>query len=619
MSDNIGKTNFDYLRDCGCGDTDAPQDTVPCSDQASDVNFNNVGTNYVSTDVRSALIEVDNKRVQNGADIQNRVATSGDSMTGDLVFENPANTEVGRITPDVNFLGINAVNLIGMDTPNVAVSGWSGLVGYTLTVGQDGLIVPVLKTVAETTWNDTSNTAVPLANQSYTDLGVSVTTDDVIDSWQYKAVITGTSSAPLNLTFQLKADGTPIATTQQVAVVSGTAGVSVEFSDVSNYASGTQFTLEAQIDEASGTYSVDFIDFTISKLSVGGTSWGQITGTLSNQVDLNSRFLTNESAISSLQAPVFTGYTPQASKPVGAVEGSVYFNSDKQALTVITDVPNFEHNLGQELTIPVVNRTGVTIPNGKPVAHDGVDITTGKVRIRLAQADTFINARVLGMTTHEMVANAEGVITKSGSINDIDTSSLSIGVPIYLSATEAGGFTETPPDILTQLGGVLVQDALVGSFQVEIENAINLPVAVGALGRGTTDVFPLNGTPTNIDNFEEGDGVINTVIPASGVITIANAGWHEFTFSMSGSVNDEEEDIYFELYDATNNDVIGSRRENTGRSSTPADVAFSPDFTTLIDVPASNTDIIIRAYTDGTSLNMTVDSMQFYSKSIHIR
>lgn len=289
MADSTNKTYFDYLRDCGCTGTSDINDVLPCSDQAEDVNFNNIGTNYSSTNVRNALVEVDNKRVDNGSDILARVKKEGDNFYGDLVAEFPETVEVGRVKPTADGVTLEGTSIVTLDAPNAKITGHASLVGYTLTVGEGGLIVPVLKATPLLSWNDTDSTGTALLNQAYTDLGVTATTTEIVDKWSYKAVITGTASAALNLTFQLKIDGVAIATTQAQPVLIGQNGISVEFTEVSTYASGSVFTLEAQIDEATGTYTVDYIDFTVSKFtSATSATWGAITGTLSSQADLQS-------------------------------------------------------------------------------------------------------------------------------------------------------------------------------------------------------------------------------------------------------------------------------------------------------------------------------------------
>ncbi len=584
--DNIGKTNFDFLRDCGCSGSSAPDDVVPCSDQAEDVNFNNIGTNYAATNVRSALIEVDNKRVTNGSDILARVQKAGDSMSGDLVFENPITQEVGRIIPQVTGIGLQATNIISMDTPNVAVSGWSTLIGYTLTVGQDGLIVPVLTTVPETSWNDVNNSGVALANQAFTDLGVLITTTEIVDSWQYKAVITGTASVPLNLTFQLKADGNPIASTQAAAVVAGSAGTSVQFSEVSIYASGTVFTIEAQIDEASGDYTVDFIDFTFNKLSAdAGTTWGSITGTLADQVDLNSA-LGNKSNIghnhTTLSALTTLNFVAQVTDPVHAA-GNLFY-SDKDGLLIFqTDKPGVQFTIPNEIPRKVINKTGVTITNGSVCRHDGVDIATGLPKIALAIADNFNNATILGIATHEILNDEDGWITRFGKVNDLDTSGDTAGVPMYLSDTIAGTWSETAPAIVSQVGGVSVVDASNGVLEVEINSNIQLPTLVSVMQGQNFPVYAVTAVSQNIDDYITASDFGTVSDPLLGTIDIPVSGlWAgSFTAGLSFASTTSTRTIYIEIYESIGMNVIFTYPVNVPRDATEQGISMNSEFSAL--------------------------------------
>ena len=569
MADSINKSYFDYIRDCGCDgtETDTP-DVVPCSDQAEDVNFNNIGTNYQSTDVRSALIEIDNKRVINGSDILARVQKTGDSMSGDLVFENPITSEIGAISPQLDSLDIRANALVKLDSPNFGVSGYSSLVGYTLTVGQGGLIVPVLTTVPELSWNDVNNVAVPLQNQSYTDLGVSVTTTEIIDKWDYKAVITGTASVGLNLTFQLKADGVAIATTQASAVLSGTNGTSVSFSDVSTYASGTVFTIEAQIDEASGTYSVDFIDFTINKLSaLAGTVWGSVTGTISDQSDLQNelnlkadqsslttltnRVSANELDVLALQSPESTIYQNMVGNEPAYVEGQIYYIdgvhkfNGKYADTTMS--------LGREQWVDVVNGNGTDILNGQVIRYNHV--AGGEPAVVLAIADNFYSASGIGVATHDITIANGGVVTTFGIVKGIDLSAFADGDILYLSDTVAGGLTTTPNDIKTRIGIVFNNDSINGELFVNPFPNLDLPTIYGNLGDGSAGATIVADTYQTVTNYAVTSNSVMDINPATGAISVPISGEYRITANLVlefDSIGGGKEDIFLRLH-ATDN------------------------------------------------------------------
>ena len=308
---------------------------------------------------------------------------------------------------------------------------------------------------------------------------------------------------------------------------------------------------------------------------------------------------------------------PQATPPTHS-EGQLYYSEALHNMAFQTDIVGVEVGVGQ-LPLRVINRGVATLLKGKPLRHDGVDITTGLARVALAQADTLDNAFIIGIAAHDIAPNDEGMVFNDGVLVGIDTSALATGVPVFLSATVAGGLTTTRPDILTQAGGVLVSDASVGSLFILIDNTIARPVELGALGDNTQQIYNLTATNTNIQNYTLFDGVVSEVDNTAGTITLIDAGWYEMVFSMTGTVDSEEEDLIWEIYDITNDVVLGTKTINSGRSSTPTNVAYSPTMLSLIEVLTDNTEIIVRVKTDGTAVELSIDSMQFYTKSLHLK
>ncbi len=90
------------------------------------------------------------------------------------------------------------------------------------------------------------------------------------------------------------------------------------------------------------------------------------------------------------------------------------------------------------------------------------------MEIVLALADTVENTEVLGITTTTMVNGAVGLVTVFGRVNDLDTTSFTEGVIVYLSDSVAGGLTTTKPAIPIQMGHIGKVNASTGFIQVEI-------------------------------------------------------------------------------------------------------------------------------------------------------
>lgn len=155
--------------------------------------------------------------------------------------------------------------------------------------------------------------------------------------------------------------------------------------------------------------------------------------------------------------------------PVGA-EGLVYWNAADKCINVVPDTSGTIQQLGQEVWIRVKNNTGVTITNGSVCYLSGLD--SGRPTAALAKADEAATClSTLGFATQDILAGAEGFLTRTGTVRDIDTSTCVPKDQIWLSDSVAGGFTKTPPtspSYRVGLGNVGVADASVGTVEAHV-------------------------------------------------------------------------------------------------------------------------------------------------------
>jgi len=127
---------------------------------------------------------------------------------------------------------------------------------------------------------------------------------------------------------------------------------------------------------------------------------------------------------------------------------------------------NVAMNLGYETWYVCLNNTGSTIPNGSVVYITGA--SSGSPTIALAKADAAATSVAIGITTEAIANGASGKVTQSGLVNGVNTSSLSAGA-VYVSATTAGGLTNTPPtspNYRMRVGFVGVINASTGTILV---------------------------------------------------------------------------------------------------------------------------------------------------------
>jgi hypothetical protein len=118
----------------------------------------------------------------------------------------------------------------------------------------------------------------------------------------------------------------------------------------------------------------------------------------------------------------------------------------------------------------VINKTGSDIAADKLVCLSGLDATSGKPKIILADADVAGSDDIF-VTTAAIANNASGVVVQFAlSAANLDTSgATTAGDPVYLSAATAGAFAHTAPsgdnDRVEPVGFVVVKDAAVGQIR----------------------------------------------------------------------------------------------------------------------------------------------------------
>ncbi len=269
--------------------------------------------------------------------------------------------------------------------------------------------------------------------------------------------------------------------------------------------------------------------------------------------------------------------------------------------------------LGQEQYIKVVNISGQTIPNGKPVY-----VTTtyqGLPAIDLAQADTFEKSRVIGLTTMDILNNGTGLVTTIGSISDIDTTALTAGSLLFLSSTQAGEITQSAPDIASSLGIVLVDGVLDGKIFVKVNNHINPPTVL-AFMRGGEAGATISTTPTDVINYSAHNNVFMNYDEALGTVTIPSNGVYRVSISITlayDETGNSEQDMNILVNGSINGTTlvpIKMPRDSTGMS-----------YSTSLSFDATVAEVIklqLSAPTDDLT-GVTYPVVSFEVESSHVR
>jgi len=301
------------------------------------------------------------------------------------------------------------------------------------------------------------------------------------------------------------------------------------------------------------------------------------------------KILTSVGVANAIAAPKDSvSLTPQSSPPT-AVEGLSFYDDDSHSISYYTDIAGVTINVGQEMVRRVINLTGSDIIDGSPVKQGGVDATSGRVKAILAIANSFTNARILGIATHTILDGQEGFISFGGEVHGLDietlsdgTTTLVTGLPVYLSSTVAGKYTMTPPDIATQIGGFLTgtYGLTNGTMTIKTEENINLPTVIAYMNDGAITGTILNGTYLDIANYTSHGNVVMPYNATTGEITIYADGVYSLTINDSmlfDAIGNSEETVSIRLNSsiAANYDIPVTIPRNSAAASAFPKISFS--------------------------------------------
>lgn len=198
---------------------------------------------------------------------------------------------------------------------------------------------------------------------------------------------------------------------------------------------------------------------------------------------------------------------------------------------------NVNLQVGQEMVARVYNDSGVALTDGQIVYISGSQ--GNRIAVKLAKADSeATSAGTLGMVTEPIAIGAEGFITMMGVVNKLNTSGLTAGALIYLSASTAGAYTTTRPTAPNHtviLGYVERVSTTVGSIYVKVDNGYELDelhnVVITTPSNGQTLIYDAVAGVWENSTLTAGTGI--SVTNGAGTITIANTG----VTSITGTAN----------------------------------------------------------------------------------
>lgn len=186
------------------------------------------------------------------------------------------------------------------------------------------------------------------------------------------------------------------------------------------------------------------------EIAANSAIWGAITGTLSNQTDLQN----------ALNAK-FDDPTGDTTQYIAGDGSLITFPIAGQSGTLVREVRN---------------TTGATLLKGTVVYINGATGNKPTIAKALATGDS-TSAQTFGMLQADISNNANGYVVCVGDIIGLDTSAITEGTQLYLSSTTAGAYTSTKqvaPAHLVYIGVVTRSHPTLGQIEVKIQNGYEL-------------------------------------------------------------------------------------------------------------------------------------------------
>lgn len=137
---------------------------------------------------------------------------------------------------------------------------------------------------------------------------------------------------------------------------------------------------------------------------------------------------------------------------------------------------NVTQQIGQELPILVKNADNAGLTNGTVVYTVGSDGVNKTVRLARADSET-TSANTFGVMTESATGGNKAFCTTFGMVHNLDTSALTEGAMVWLSATTAGAMTTTrptAPNHAVQIGFCIRSHATQGVIFVTVQNGYEL-------------------------------------------------------------------------------------------------------------------------------------------------
>jgi hypothetical protein len=219
-------------------------------------------------------------------------------------------------------------------------------------------------------------------------------------------------------------------------------------------------------------------------------------------------------------------------------EGRVWYDSTEKALAFYNDSSSIAVHVGQDLIFKVINNTGSTIANGAPVYITGTSSGQIYPNVALAKADVAATSAVIGLTNGSIANGAIGYVTSQGTIDNVNTSTFTVGQVLYLSPYSAGQLMNTlpPTGITVQVGVATFINSSTGHIYVKQTTPLAVPASIIT---GTLPVSNGGTGATTLTGYVKGSGTsaltASSTIPTTDLSgTVTNAQLANSAITING-------------------------------------------------------------------------------------
>ena len=154
------------------------------------------------------------------------------------------------------------------------------------------------------------------------------------------------------------------------------------------------------------------------------------------------------------------------------IEGELHYNPIDKTLNVSTDTDT-TIQVGQEVVVRIINKTGGELTNGEVVFINSADVTADRPTAIEADASTWEESQLtIGVMTSTVDDDAEGFVTITGLVRDVNTNGMTAGDRLYLSET-TGAYTNVRPSspaFIIDVGVVIKVGVSDGIIFVHVNN-----------------------------------------------------------------------------------------------------------------------------------------------------